>query len=333
MSSKPVYVNTRDTRILDSVKSEITGIFRQSSQGGYELCKFGNNGSGEQVTRLDGHGASYFELSSHADEEAVLEAARHGSMLNVVKALNWKVIPFENLIVQLHLAGAEVYAHVPASDVSLASQVMEKGVDGLVIDIETPEQLQFLQSMAKASGSVELVKGEITEVVNVGLGDRVCVDTTSVLSQGEGLLVGNTSSFFFLIHNENLQSEFAAPRPFRVNAGGVHAYVLQASDKTNYLSELRAGSSVLIVSPNGSRTVTVGRVKIERRPMALVRARCGDRDGSVIVQLAETIRFLNEKGMPVSVTELKPGAKVLVHVASVVGRHFGSKVEETITEM
>lgn len=45
-------------------------------------------------------------------------------------------------------------------------------------------------------------------------------------------------------------------------------------EKTSYLSELCAGKEVLVVDQNGSwRTATVGRVKIESRPLILVEAK------------------------------------------------------------
>jgi 3-dehydroquinate synthase II len=49
------------------------------------------------------------------------------------------------------------------------------------------------------------------------------------------------------------------------------------------------------------------------------------------MQNAETIRLVNEKGQAVSITNLKPGDKVLVHIEKA-GRHFGIKVDETLIE-
>ena len=63
------------------------------------------------------------------------------------------------------------------------------------------------------------------------------------------------------------------PGLFRVNAGAVHAYVTLPDDKTVYLGELRQGQEVLIVDSEGnSATTTLGRVKIEVRPMLLIEA-------------------------------------------------------------
>jgi len=75
----------------------------------------------------------------------------------------------------------------------------------------------------------------------------------------------------------------------------------------------------------------VGRLKIEKRPLMLVAAEADGREVTTIVQNAETIRLVDPDGKPVSVVQLKPGDQVLVSLESG-GRHFGYRIEETITE-
>jgi 3-dehydroquinate synthase II len=75
----------------------------------------------------------------------------------------------------------------------------------------------------------------------------------------------------------------------------------------------------------------VGRLKIEKRPLMLVKAVIGDKEISSIVQNAETIRLTDPQGKALSVVSLVPGDKVLAAVEEG-GRHFGIKIEETITE-
>lgn len=142
------------------------------------------------------------------------------------------------------------------------------------------------------------------------------------------MLVGNRSNFLFLIHNESVGSSFTSPRPFRVNAGAVHCYTLSPSGNTMYLSELEGGSEVLAVNQEGrSRRVTVGRSKIESRPMLFVGAATDTESGGIIAQNAETIRFVRPGGDLVSVTHLKEGDQILVYATPAAGRHFGMKVD------
>ncbi|NYT19535.1 MAG: 3-dehydroquinate synthase II, partial [Methanosarcinales archaeon] len=143
--------------------------------------------------------------------------------------------------------------------------------------------------------------------------------------------VGSQASGMFLVHSESEESPYVASRPFRVNAGAVHAYV-KVGDKTRYLSELKSGDNVTIVDAHGNqRAGIVGRVKIERRPLMLVEAEVEGNIIKNILQNAETIKLVDTNGEPISIAELKPGDEVMVHYEGG-ARHFGMKVEETIIE-
>src|SRR2546428_8998515 len=107
------------------------------------------------------------------------------------------------------------------------------------------------------------------------------------------MLVGNSSAGLFLIHAETVETGYVAARPFRVNAGTVHAYIYLPGGKTKYLSELRAGDEVLAVdSELLAHAVVVGRVKDERRPLLVLEALEGGRRPTQIVQNAATIRIV-----------------------------------------
>jgi len=151
------------------------------------------------------------------------------------------------------------------------------------------------------------------------------------MSVGEGMLVGSQSNGMFLIHSESEDSPYVAARPFRVNAGAVHAYI-KIGEKTQYLSELGAGDEVTIIDASGQqRTAIVGRVKIEKRPMMLVEAEINDVLISTILQNAETIKLVDKDGTPIAVTALQEGDEILVSYEDT-ARHFGMKIEETIIE-
>lgn len=56
--------------------------------------------------------------------------------------------------------------------------------------------------------------------------------------------------------------------------GPVHAYIAVPGGKTSYLSELKTGKEVTVVDQRGmQRTAIVGRVKIETRPLVLVKVK------------------------------------------------------------
>ena len=177
----------------------------------------------------------------------------------------------------------------------------------------------------------ELTAVPVTKIVPLSLGDRVCIDTCSLLAQGEGMLVGSQSSCLFLVCSESFESEYVNSRPFRVNAGAVHSYILCPDGTTRYLSEIVSGDAVLTRMPDGTlRSVSVGRVKIEIRPMLLIEVEVNGRTHSVVLQNAETIRVGAPSGA-VSVADLSVGDEVFVRLESG-GRHFGHAMAETICE-
>ncbi len=272
-------------------------------------------------------------LNVKADEEAVLELLHKGE--RVVLARGWEVIPVENLLAQSDSVLAEA---ATLDEARLAAGILERGVAGIVVSREAVADLKTIVSQCKlAQGHEELLPAVITRVESVGLGHRVCADTLSILRKGQGMLVGNSSAFTFLVHAETERNEYVAARPFRVNAGAVQAYVRLPGDKTTSLGEFKAGQEVLIVDANGETSLaTLGRVKIEVRPMLLVEAQVttedGVKTGAVFLQNAETIRLTTPGGEPVSVVGLKPGDTVLCRLDEA-GRHFGMRIREDIREI
>ncbi|WMW64020.1 3-dehydroquinate synthase II family protein [Nitratidesulfovibrio liaohensis] len=267
-------------------------------------------------------------LSAKADEEDA--AARLARGETVVLARGWEIIPVENLLAQSDDVAVEV---ADLSEARLAAGILERGVATVVVLPKGAGELKSIVADLKLSqGCLDLTPAVVTAVENVGLGHRVCVDTMSMLRRGQGMLVGNSSAFTFLVHAETEHNEYVAARPFRINAGAVHAYAQMPGDRTTYLEELRAGDEVLIVSADGSTTVaTVGRLKVEARPMLLVRAKVGDVEGAVFLQNAETIRLTRPDGTPVSVVSLKEGDQILCRT-DCAGRHFGMRIKEDIKE-
>ncbi|HIQ29746.1 MAG TPA: 3-dehydroquinate synthase [Candidatus Caldiarchaeum subterraneum] len=301
---------------------------------GEGLTAYVDNGDRTLVTEEGRKRIPIIEIKSPDDLEKVVELARMGVDEVHVKARDWRIIPLENLIAMKRGVNLTVVAEAESpEELELLFGILEKGVDGAVVKVEQQEELTLLRDVVKAPRELHLHGAAVTEVRDVGMGDRVCVDTVSMLELGEGLLVGSMARMFFLIHNEAVGSAFTSPRPFRVNAGAVHNYILMPDGRTRYLSEISAGDRVLVVDKMGRTRVTaVGRAKVERRPMRLVKARIGENEGAVIVQNAETIRFITPDGELIPVTELKKGDTILCHPSEEKGRHFGMAVEETIIE-
>jgi 3-dehydroquinate synthase II len=275
------------------------------------------------------------KVSKPSDIDEIVRLARTGVGSILVETADIKIIPLENILASLQGSGTKVFVRVGSVEEAEAMLgVLERGVDGVVYRPSSPSEIGLLLDIVRQVRRVELRAARVSDVFDVGMGERACVDTTSMLRYGEGMLVGSMARMLFLIHNESVGSKFTPPRPFRVNAGAVHLYTLGPTGKTLYLSELKSGMRILMVSKDGSaRVVTVGRVKIERRPMVQVNAEIDGVFGSVTLQKAETIRLLTAKGEIVDVTSLARGEEILVWLSSKAARHMGMEVDEFIDEV
>lgn len=275
-----------------------------------------------------GKDAVVLDIVTKEDEKQAAKSFKDAILL--LRMANWTVIPIENLLAQRGNIMTEVR---DMEQTRTMLGILEKGVDGVLLNTDDPNMVRKVVDMVHGvSGKVELQPAKITRIETVGMGDRVCVDTCSNMVTGQGMLVGNTSSSFFLVHAETLENPYVAARPFRVNASAVHAYLLMPADKTVYLSDLRVGDEVLIVDYKGGTShATIGRCKIEKRPMLMVFAEIEGKEISVCLQNAETINLVTPEGTPISVSALKPGDTVMAHIETG-GRHFGMKIEETLDE-
>jgi len=276
-----------------------------------------------------GKDVEFVDIAGKADEDKA--AAVPADRTVVLRMLDWTIIPIENLLAR---RGKNIMVQVENSkQAKLMVEILEKGVDGVVLNTANVNEIKKTAEIIHGiSEKVLLVTATITNIKQLGMGDRACLDTCTQMGLGEGMLVGNTASGFFLVHSESIENPYVASRPFRVNAGAVHAYTLAPGGKTKYLADLKAGDEVMLVDFKGkSQTAYLGRNKIEKRPMMLIEAEAEGQLISLVMQNAETIRLVDPEGKAISITTLKPGNKVLGHIEKT-GRHFGIKVDETLIE-
>jgi 3-dehydroquinate synthase II len=283
--------------------------------------------------QIDDKKGEFIAIESKADEERAADLAGKVDYV-VVSASDWKVLPVENLIAKFQKSNSKLLVEVGSEEeVRLFFGTLEVGVDGVVLTTQDFNRVNALKRTMEEleEKKLNLVYARITKMKSLGMGDRVCIDSCSILSIGEGMLIGSQSRGLFLVHSESVEAEYADTRPFRVNAGPVHAYILCPNDRTKYLSDLRVGDEILAVNEKGNtRSVVLGRVKIEKRPLILVEAEYKGVMFNIILQNAETIRLISD-GRAKSIVELKEKDPVLLWVDDQ-GRHFGTKVDESIIE-
>lgn len=270
----------------------------------------------------------YFEIDSKEKEE---EAAKLSSnIMLIISTGDWKIIPFENLIAVRKNLIANVNNMEDAIE---AIEILEIGVDGVYLaDCSNNDKLSILKKIKNKKGHIGLDEGEILSIEKIVSGDRVCIDTISNMQNGEGMLVGDYSNGMVLVNSESLDNPYVASRPFRVNAGAVHCYMMTPGGRTKYLADLKSGDEVLVVNHKGETKISViGRIKLEKRPLLRIVVKGKIKEFSVILQNAETIRVVTPDGQSKSVVSLKKGDKVVIFEEKG-GRHFGHKIDETIVE-
>ncbi len=248
-------------------------------------------------------------------------------------------IPLELVIASLQATDTvlikEIASPRDVDDAIVSLGVMEVGADGVSF---SPRDHGSLEEVMRRLDPLveERMTIETATVISsrpVGMGYRSCIDVSSLFSPTEGMVVGSTSQGGILCCPEVFFLPYMDLRPFRVNAGAVHSYVYNADNRTNYMTELSAGSSIAMVGTDGKiRRAAVGRMKTEVRPLRLIEAEfAGGERINTIMQDDWHVRIFSEAGKPLNITDLKPGERILGHRASP-GRHVGIKVDEHIIE-
>jgi 3-amino-4-hydroxybenzoic acid synthase len=296
---------------------------------------------GEVLSRAGRDGlATCLRMSAH-DQESLLVAIGQGRAHRYLcmRFPDPTNIPLELVIASLQGSHTVVIKEITdpddAEDAVVALGVMEVGSDGVLFSPLRPEAMEHLGVALReaAEPRVAISVATVVQTSPIGMGHRGCIDLATIFEPTEGMLIGSTSQGGILCCPEVFFLPYMELRPFRVNAGAVHSYVYATGDRTNYLSELKAGSPAMVVGIDGrTREVPVGRIKTEIRPLRLIEVEfAGGERANVIMQDDWHVRVFSADGKPLNITELNPGDKVLGHLSSP-GRHVGIPVDETIEE-
>lgn len=275
------------------------------------------------------------------DRDSLLSAISDGTHTNYLWILfrDPTNIPLELVIASLQSTGTILMKEIKdpddVDDAIVSYGVMEYGAEGVIFSPRTQGAMtEFLQRMAQAENdSLQIQVGTVVESRPVGMGYRACIDTSTLFEPDEGMLVGSTSQGGLLCCPEVFFLPYMELRPFRVNAAAVHSYVFNTGNRTDYMSELKAGSPVMIVNSKGKvRQASVGRVKIEQRPLRLIDVEfAGGERVNILMQDDWHVRIFSDEAKPLNISHLKPGDKVLGYVTEP-GRHVGIKINESIIE-
>jgi 3-amino-4-hydroxybenzoic acid synthase len=277
----------------------------------------------------------FVEITDAATLDEACVAARNDRW-SVLRFRDPTKIPLEIVIAAAAGAGGSIITiAADPQEAAIIFGVLEHGPAGVMM---APQRVGDATALKRAAAPpaehLELSELTVTAVTHAGMGERACVDTCSYLRQDEGILVGSGSKGMILCVSETHPLPYMPTRPFRVNAGAIHSYTLAAGGRTRYLSELKAGHKVLAVDVKGAaRVVTVGRVKIESRPLICVEAIAANgREVNLFLQDDWHVRVFGAGGAVLHSTELKPGDSLLGHLPTA-DRHVGYAIDEFCLEM
>jgi 3-dehydroquinate synthase II len=278
----------------------------------------------------------WITIDSPSDILLATEAAESGAKDIILSGKNDSFplgVALEKAIAETQRSGTNLHARVKSFEEMLAaSRTLDVGVSLVVDDVSLARVFKNYFAPMK----FDLAVGRVKSVDRVGACWRSCIDTGDIMGVGEGMLVGPTSSAYFLVHAEVIGTEYTGKREWRCNLGPVSNYIIvdKSNDgviKTKYLSELKCGDTVLTVDRNGNaRKAVVNRNKIEYRPTVKITTEIGGKKYSVLLQGEKSIHLTTKDGQSVSVLD-SLGQDVLMHRTRG-GMHFGTKVEEGIFE-
>lgn len=336
--SKGALTTALEGNINDFIFTDTSSMEQWSSLGCFNSLLVNSNGSFD--------GGFVARITSADDVEDLMMRAGTSDVI-IMDSVDWKVIPAENLIASFQNTPTQLFAMVDTvQDAKAMFGMLQVGVDGCVLRSESEQEVSAFAALKRQlvdkvdQPVVGITHVTVTGIRPVGVGERVCIDTCSLLREDEGLMVGSSSQATFLVLSEAAKVSYVPSRPFRVNAGPVHSYCLVPGGKTKYLSELKSGDEVLVVGDGGrtSRTAVVGRAKIETRPLLLVEAETeapGSQTCTLFVQNAETVRLgtidSNERPSMTSVTSLAVGDRLVLKTDRK-ARHIGIAIEEDVVE-
>lgn len=278
--------------------------------------------------------ARVIEVTDRYSLDLACEHAR-SSPWTVLRFVDPTKIPLEIVIASANNSRGHtvtIVADLPEAEVVLGC--LERGSDGVML---APREMSDIARLAElvSSGTptLELHELTVTGAAHAGMGDRACLDTCVLFGEDEGLLVGSFANALVLTCSETHPLPYMPTRPFRVNAAAAHSYVLSSASRTNYLSELAAGAQLLAVRADGAtRRVTLGRVKIERRPLLSVDlVGPGGERANIIVQDDWHVRLLGPGAAVRNVTELRPGDRLIGYLPRA-ARHVGWPIDEFCLE-
>ncbi|MCH1443249.1 MAG: 3-dehydroquinate synthase II, partial [Candidatus Poseidoniaceae archaeon] len=194
---------------------------------------FNQEGSETSIFTKEGFlykGHSMIGAHVHIDSDERQQYAR--SLAGTVEWIyltfeDWSMIPIENIVAACDPTPTRIAAEIiEPLQAHGAGFALEIGVDALVCSEKELEAALIVKSLRSFTEEVQeeradeslsetltLSEVKISSIESGHTGDRVCIDLTSLLEVGEGMLIGSTARSLALIHGETIESTYVPKRP------------------------------------------------------------------------------------------------------------------------
>jgi 3-amino-4-hydroxybenzoic acid synthase len=323
--AKAQAVVSADAGLLAKLPPTVIGVLVGEGDAPVRVTPIDDEAALAELVRGDGDRAGWV----HVRDDRTLQLACAAAIelpYAIVEFADPTKIPLEIVLAAADKApGQLITVCADLEEASIVVDVLERGSEGVLLAPRTADDVFALtRLLSGTSPRLELTTLTVDRIEHHGLGDRVCVDTCTHFREDEGILVGSYSTGFVLCCSETHPLPYMPTRPFRVNAGALHSYVLGPGNRTNYLSELGSGSTVLAVDSDGRTRRVV--------PLLTITAHSGD---GVVVSLTVQddwhVRVLGPGAKVRNVTELQNGDELLGYLATD-QRHVGIPIGEFCRE-
>ncbi len=141
------------------------------------------------------------------DKASLLDAIGKASLVDIL-LLEFKDptnIPLELVLAKTQATNTRVFKKVRfAQDGEVSLMTMEKGSDGILLVTASLADIVALNGAYRKYNivSLDLRPAIVKRIEHAGMGDRVCIDTTSELFKDEGMILGSTSSGGLMVCSE-----------------------------------------------------------------------------------------------------------------------------------
>ncbi|MGS0894287.1 3-dehydroquinate synthase II [Burkholderia stagnalis] len=252
-------------------------------------------------------------------DAADLDAARAAIARHALVVLDYALattVPLERLLAGVRDAACRIV--VSLTDPHGAAYLARKYAQAPVDIAFAPRDAAALRGVLAACVALhpreplKLRAFEVQRVEPLGVGLHAVIDGCSQLDGDECVLTGASATSMLLVGAAGAARPPGRALAFGIDAGSADSFVFCGGDRARQLALLRSGERVLTVGAAGdTRTVVVGRVRIESAPLVALHARSASGASARVVLRGDgAAQLRTDDGARVGLADVLPGIRL-----------------------